>query len=200
MLDIQLLLNSFTGFFVIIDPIGAALIFHALTMQDEKAFRLKMAVKSTLLAGALLIVFGNYGEPLLAALGININAMRIAGGLLLFYTAFNMITTPIEYSQGRQAKDVSVYPLCIPLMAGPGGLTLAILQFSKADGSAGFLAVVAAILLIIGLTFLLMVISSQLKRVIGQTGDEILRRFLGVVLAALAIQFVYDGINNLISY
>lgn len=200
MLDINLLLNSFTGFFVIIDPIGAALIFHALTQSDDKAFRLRMALKSTMLAGVLLIVFGNYGEPLLSALGININAMRIAGGLLLFYTAFNMITTPIEYACGRQAKDVAVYPLCIPLMAGPGGLTLAILQFSKADGSAGFLAVVVAIILIVGLTLLLMLLASQLKRVIGQTGDEILRRFLGVVLAALAIQFVYDGINNLISY
>lgn len=199
MFDFALFLNSATGLFVIIDPIGAALIFHALTIGDGTLVRKRLAVKATVLAGALLIVFGNYGAPLLNVLGININAMRIAGGLLLFYTAFNMITTPIEYQTGRQQRDIAVYPLCIPLMAGPGGLTMAILQFSKANAWSQFFAVVAAIIAILALTYVLMRLSGQLKRIIGETGDEILRRFLGVVLAALAIQFVYDGIRNLVA-
>lgn len=199
MLDFDLLLNSLTGFFVIIDPIGAALIFHALTVNKRFAQRWRIALKATLLAAMLLIVFGNYGESLLAALGININALRIAGGLLLFYTAFNMITTPIDYAGARQGQDITVYPLCIPLMAGPGGLTLSILQFAKADHLGALLSVSLAIILIVALTLGLMLLAGQLKRVVGATGDEILRRFLGVILAALAIQFVYDGIYQFIS-
>lgn len=105
---------------MIIDPIGAALVFHSLIPEGEKNHRRIMAVKSILISVFLLIVFGNYGEPLLDQLGININSLRIAGGLLLFYTAFNMITEAVEYEDTMHKKDISVFPMTIPLLAGPG--------------------------------------------------------------------------------
>lgn len=196
-MDLAVFLNAITGFFVIIDPIGAALIFHSLVPEGESRHRNIMAVKSILISVVLLIVFGNYGEPLLHQLGININSLRIAGGLLLFYTAFNMITEDIEYEDTSEKKDISVFPMTIPLLAGPGALTLSILLFSKASTVAADLSVVLAVLAITLLTFILMITSKYLKKVIGKTGDEILRRFLGVILAALSIQFIYDGIVNI---
>jgi len=196
-MDLAVFLNALTGFFVIVDPIGAALIFHSLVPEGEKRHRNIMAVKSIVISIVLLIVFGNYGEPLLDQLGININSLRIAGGLLLFYTAFGMITEDIEYQDTAEKKDISVFPMTIPLLAGPGALTLSILLFSKAGSVEADLSVIAAILTITILTLVLMITSKYLKKIIGTTGDEILRRFLGVILAALSIQFIYDGISNI---
>ena len=196
-MDLSVYLNALTGFFVIIDPIGAALVFHSLVPEKEVRFRRIMAFKSIIISISLLVVFGNYGEPLLNLLGININSLRIAGGLLLFYTAFNMITEDVEYSSTTRKKDISVFPMTIPLLAGPGGLTLSILMFSRSNQINADVGVIAAILTVLLLTLILMLMSKYLKKVIGETGDEILRRFLGVILAALAIQFVYDGIINI---
>ena len=196
-MDIPIFLNALTGFFVIIDPIGAALVFHSLIPEGEKRHRRIMAFKAITISAVLLLVFGNYGEPLLQLLGIDINSLRIAGGLLLFYTAFGMITEDIEYESARQIKDISVFPMTIPLLAGPGALTLAILMFSNSTSTAGNISVFVAIGLTLLLTLILMLVSRHLKKIIGRTGDEILRRFLGVILAALSIQFIYDGINNI---
>lgn len=196
-MDLGVFLNALTGFFVIIDPIGAALIFHSLVPGDDSRHRNIMAVKSIIISVTLLIIFGNYGEPLLNLLGININSLRIAGGLLLFYTAFNMIIGDVEYEENSEKKDISVFPMTIPLLAGPGALTLAILLFSNSTSWSADISVIAAILSVCLLTFILMLGSKYLKKIIGRTGDEILRRFLGVILAALSIQFVYDGISNI---
>jgi len=196
-MDISAYLNALTGLFVIIDPIGAALIFHSLVPPREKHHRRIMAFKAIIISAFLLILFGNYGESLLAQLGISIHALRISGGLLLFYTAFNMITEETDYSKTEKKKDISVFPMSIPLLAGPGSLTLSILLFSKSNEISADISVVAAILTICLLTLILMLVSKYLKKIIGKTGDEILRRFLGVILAALAIQFIYDGIANI---
>lgn len=196
-MDFSVFLNSFTGFFVIIDPIGAALVFHSLTPEDDVQYRRIMAVKSILISVGLLIIFGNYGEPLLNQLGININSLRIAGGLLLFYTAFGMITEDVDYQITSVRKDISVFPMTIPLLAGPGALTLSILLFSNSSTMSADFSVIAAILAVCLLTLILMLTSKYLKKIIGRTGDEILRRFLGVILAALSIQFIYDGISNI---
>jgi len=194
-MDMSIYLNALTAFFVIIDPIGAALIFHSLVPAEDKRFRVIMAVKSAIIALLLLVVFGNYGESLLTKLGISIHSLKISGGLLLFFTAFNMITRDLEPSSvNTTKKDISVFPMSIPLMAGPGSLTLAILLFSSSMEDSVQLSVLLASISIIFLTMVLMILSEYVKLVIGRTGDEILRRFLGVILAALAIQFIYDGI------
>lgn len=187
-------LNAITALFVIVDPIGAALIFNALLPPDDLQHRRMMAIKSAVISTLLLIVFGLYGQSLLQQLGINIDALRIAGGLLLFYTAFNMITSGIRFTATASREDISVYPMSIPLLAGPGSLTLGILLFSAQEQSSAKLAVAGAVMSIMVLTLLCMWFSQYLKTVIGRTGDEILRRFLGVILAALAVQFVHDGI------
>ncbi|MCW9707055.1 MarC family protein [Fodinibius salsisoli] len=196
-MDFAIYLNALTGLFVIVDPIGAALIFHSLVPDGEKRHRKVMALKAILISSLLLTIFGNYGEALLHQLGISIESLRIAGGLLLFYTAFNMITKDAEYEDATEKKDISVFPMSIPLLAGPGALTLSILLFSNTTTTEGNVSVLIAILTVYLLTLILMFLSSYLKKIIGRTGDEILSRFLGVLLAALSIQFIYDGISNI---
>lgn len=196
-MDIALYLHAVTALFVIIDPIGSALIFNSLTSGSEKKHRNMMVIKSILISCTSLILFGNYGEALFHQLGISINSLRISGGLLLFYTAFIMITQELKFGNTGASDDISVFPMSIPLLAGPGTLTLSILLFSQGTNNAGILAVIAAIMSILGLTMLLMFVSKYLKHIIGRTGDEILRRFFGVILAALAIQFIYEGIRNI---
>jgi len=198
-MELPVFLNAMTALFVIIDPIGASLIFHALLPEEGMKRRIMTAAKATLISASLLVLFGNYGEELLASLGISIHALRISGGLLLFYTAFNMITREIKFQKVEVGGDISVFPMSIPLLAGPGSLTVSILLFSNAEGIGGELSVFAAIVVICLLTFICMVFSRYVKNVIGRTGDEILRRFLGVLLAALAIQFIVDGLTALVA-
>ena len=196
-MDLSIYFGGLASLIVIIDPIGTALIFHSLVPPEDKLFRLKMAVKSVAIASVLLLLFGMYGEPFLKLIGISIHAFRISGGILLFFTAFNLITKETEFAAGTSNKDISVFPMAIPMMAGPGSLTLAILLFSQSDKASADIAVAAAVMTITMATLVCMLLSRHLKRLIGRTGDDILRRFLGVILAALAIQFIYDGIVNI---
>lgn len=198
-MDLSIFLKAITGFFVIIDPIGAALMFHSLVPAGEKKHRKTMAIKATIISTVLLIIFGNYGEPLLHLLGISIESLRVAGGLLLFYIAFKMVIEDSETENVTEKKDISVFPMSIPMLAGPGSLTLSILLFSDAHAVEGNVAIIVAILATLLLTFILMITSDYLQKIIGKTGDEILSRFLGVLLAALSIQFVYDGIANMVA-
>lgn len=194
MLDAAVFLNAFTALFVIIDPIGAALIFHSLNPTHEFKYRIIVALKVFCFSLLLLIGFGIYGKELLAQLGISIAALRIAGGILLFYTAFHMITRELSFDLDSGRGDISVFPMSIPLVAGPGSLTVCILLFSSSSPAHTQLSVVLAVIAVCALCFVLMLVSSLVKRLVGRSGDEILRRFLGVLLAALAIQFVMDGV------
>ncbi|MGB1238275.1 MAG: MarC family protein [Pseudomonadales bacterium] len=196
-MDFSVYLAGLASLMVIVDPLGTAIIFHSLVPGDDPKFRRLMAIKSTLIATVLLLVFGLFGEPFLDMLGISIHAFRISGGILLFFTAFNLITKDNEFEGKMSTKDISVFPMAIPMMAGPGSLTLTILLFSQSQDRASDIAVAAAVVSITFATFIFMLISKYVKRVIGRTGDDILRRFLGVILAALAIQFIYDGIVNI---
>ena len=196
-MDLSIYLAGLASLMVIVDPIGTALVFHSLVPPDDKRFRLKMALKSVTIASVLLLLFGLYGEPFLNMLGVSIHAFRISGGILLFFTAFNLITKETEMVSSSTNSDISVYPMAIPMMAGPGSLTLAILLFSQSNEYKADIAVAAAIMTITIATLVCMLLSRYIKRVIGRTGDDILRRFLGVILAALAIQFIYDGIVNI---
>jgi multiple antibiotic resistance protein len=196
-MDIPIFLNALTALFVIIDPIGVALIFNGIAPSELVLDRAKIAFKAVLISAIVLVLFGNYGELLLEQLGISIHALRISGGLLLFYTAFNMVTSELKYSKGSKSLDISVFPLSMPLLAGPGSLTVSILLFSSTTESSEKFSVLMAVVCICCLTFLTMVLSKFVKQLIGKTGDEILRRFLGVLLAALAIQFIFDGASNI---
>jgi len=198
-LELLVFLNALTALFVIIDPIGTALIFNALTKGQGAHQRFLQAFKASVISALLLVLFGNYGASLLSYLGISINALKISGGLLLFYTAFQMINSELKFKMEGVVEDISVYPMSIPLLAGPGSLTVSILLFSNVKSSADELAVFSAVILICTLTCLLMTCSIYLKNLVGKTGDEILRRFLGVILAALAIQFILDGFSSILN-
>ncbi|AGH80811.1 multiple antibiotic resistance (MarC)-like protein [Psychromonas sp. CNPT3] len=198
-MDMTVYLHALTALFIIIDPIGSSLIFNSLSTMHEPRVRNFMAVKAVLMSATILILFGNYGEALFSHLSININSLRIAGGCLLFYTSFQMITQNTKTTNSGTLEDISVFPMTIPLLAGPGTLTLSLLLFSHSTEMQASIAVGLAISTVLGLTLVLMLFSTYLKKIIGRTGDEILKRFFGVILAALAIQFIYDGIKNLIA-
>ncbi|KZY62159.1 hypothetical protein A3742_07380 [Oleiphilus sp. HI0071] len=197
-MDSLVFLNAMTAMLVIIDPIGTALIFNALVGDRGFRQRVKIALKAVLISMLLIVVFARYGQSLLAQLGISIEALRIAGGLLLFYSAFHMVSQKLEYKIDDAGGDVSVFPMSVPLIAGPGSLTMAVLLYSSADANENALSVVLATLVVGAITFFALCAALPVKKVIGRTGDEVLRRFLGVLLAALAIQFVMDGINDFV--
>lgn len=197
----EVFLHALTSYFIIIDPVGSALIFHGLTEGGSRGYALRMALRATTIATLIILAFGFWGEALLAKLGISIAALRVSGGLLLFYTAFHMITRPQRGGeQGFSADvDIAVFPMSIPLISGPGCLTLTILLFSRATSHRETLALIVAVLVSALFTLGCLLTAQRITRVIGQTGDDVLRRLLGVILAALSIQFVADGIRQIIN-
>ncbi|MCO4780762.1 MAG: MarC family protein [Candidatus Cloacimonetes bacterium] len=194
MFDLTIFLNALTSMFVIIDPVGGAMIFHGLVGKQSVSHRRFMSFKTFIISTILIIVFGKYGQNLLGTLGISIHAFGVSGGILLFYTAFHMIVKNSHEKVEDTQDDISVYPMSIPMIAGPGTLTLSVLLFSKTSTAAGYVSVSLAIICVTFATLVLMLYSKLIKDIIGQTGDDILQRFLGVLLAALAIQFVHDGL------
>ena len=195
----DIFLHALTSYFVVIDPIGTALIFHGLTTGCERAYAKRMALRSTLIAAAIVLVSAFFGEALLTKLGISIEALRVSGGLLLFITAFNMVTkgeTGRKWESGEEV-DISVFPMSIPLLSGPGCLTVTILLFSQTPTVSGSISLVIAVLVIYLFTYLALSSANRVKDLIGRTGDDILRRLFGVILAALAIQFIADGVSQI---
>lgn len=200
-MNLDIFLHAITSYFVIIDPIGAALIFHGLTDGCERKYGVTMAVRTVIISLIIVMIFGFFGEGILAKLGIGIESLRVAGGLLLFYTAFNMITQKNEPPEGGSCHydDISVYPMSIPLIAGPGCLTLTILLFSESNTGTDIFSVILAVVIMYGITFVSFLLCSKIKDVIGKTGDDVVRRLLGVILAALAIQFIADGVKQIVN-
>ena len=194
-------IKAFAAYFVMVDPVGSSMIFNALTNGKEDSYARRMASRAVSLSTVLVLLFGFWGVALLGALGIEMESFRIAGGLLIFYAAFGMITRPDSSGEPGQKgvfEDISVYPLTIPLIAGPGCLTLTVLLFSNArDEGASFVPLIIAILTIFTLTFFSFLFSRSLVRLVGQTVNNVFNRLLGVILASLAIQFVVDGIKGL---
>ncbi len=194
-------INVFTTLFVVVDPVGNAPIFLALTVGATAAQRRRIAVRGVLVAGFILTLFALAGDAVLAFVGISMPAFRIAGGLLLFLTAFDMLfekrTERREQRADEPVDDPSVFPLALPLIAGPGSITAMILLMHEHDGDvtgqAMVLGVMAAMLLLV-LGFLLM--APVLERLLKRTGTMVITRVLGMLLAALAVQFVLDGLRG----
>ena len=194
-------IKAFVAYFVMVDPVGTSLIFNALTTGKSDSYCRKMASRAVILSTLLVLFFGFFGAALLGTLGIQMDSFRIAGGLLIFYAAFGMITHPQSSEKPYQKvvfEDISVYPLSIPLIAGPGCLSLTVLLFSKSrDDEASLIPLVMAILAIFTVTFFSFLFSKALRRLVGQTVNDVFNRLLGVILASLAIQFIADGIKGL---
>lgn len=201
---LELALNTFVVFFVVIDPIGMAPIFVGLTHAEGPEQRRQAAIRGTVLAAVILLVFFFVGDLLLAALGIGVPAFRVAGGVFLFLLAVDMVfarqsglrsTTPGERREAEQREDISVFPLAFPLVAGPGALTtVLLLASSRAEWTASLL-VLAVMLGVLGLLLVSLLLADRVVAVLGQTGANVVSRLLGLVLAALAAQYVIDGIR-----
>ena len=195
---------AFVTLFVVVDPIGVAPIFAALTARDAPAERRRQAHHGVLLAAAVLLVFALGGEFVLARLGISLPAFRIAGGLLLLLLAIDMVmarqsglraTTPDEEAEGARKSDIAVFPLAIPLIAGPGALTSVMLLMGSASGDLiAQMTVIAVLLVVLAISWVCLLLALKLVRHLGVTGINVITRVLGLVVAALAVQFMIDGL------
>jgi len=198
------LLHAFVLMLVVVEPFALTPLFSALTAMETTEQRRRTAVKGVLIAGGVLAIFTFFGNPLLGYLGIGMPAFRIAGGMLLFLIAVDMLfvrnsglrtTTINEQREAAQRADISVFPLAIPLIAGPGALATVMLLVHE-GGTAGVwivLGVTAAVLLI---TLLMFFSAERIRKVLGETGTNVITRLMGILLAALAMQFVVDGIRE----
>ncbi len=198
-MDQAAIITAFITLFVIIDPIGLAPLFVALTKGEDAAHRRGIAIRATVIAGGLLVLFGLFGEAVLGFAGISMPAFRIAGGILLFLTALDMLferRTKRRKGQASSENDPSVFPLATPLIAGPGSIATIILLTGQAgDDWAAVGAIMLVLLAVLLLVMLFFLSANLLERVLGDTGTNVVSRLLGMLLAALSVQFVIDGIT-----
>jgi multiple antibiotic resistance protein len=198
------LLNAFVVLFVVVDPVGVALIFFTLTRDLSTSQQKKTALRGVALATAILLIFFLIGDDLLHRLAISIPAFRIAGGALLFLLAIDMVfarqsglrsTTTREQEEAEHKQDVSVFPLAFPLIAGPGALTTVLLMASSAKQSLIFAGMVAILLAVLASTLVSLLLAPRIMHLLGETGTNVISRLFGLILAALAVQFIVDGVK-----
>ena len=198
-------LYALVALLVIFDPLGTAALFSVMTPHDTNEERASQAKRACFIAFVVLSVFGVGGEGLLEALGIGIAAMKVAGGILLFLSAADMVTargvlraSPDERAAATATEDdIAVFPLAIPLIAGPGSMTTMVLLHSRTDGDTlSLVAVEAALVVAIAITLIGLLLARHVQRVLGVTGSNVVGRVLGVLLAALAAQITLDGLRQ----
>ena len=202
---IELFGSVLVTFLVIIDPPGCAPIFASLTRGTPPAHRRAMAIRSSLIAWTILMFFALLGKPMLQALGISLASFRIAGGIMLFFIALDMVferrterreKRAEEIERTPETEDISVFPMAIPMIAGPGSIASAMLWVSRADDIFEIAVVLAAITAVMLITLVTLLAAGPLMRLIGEKVEAMITRILGVILAALAAQFVVDGLKQ----
>jgi multiple antibiotic resistance protein len=202
---IDLFLSAFITFFVVIDPPGCAPIYASLTKGASAAQRRNMAFRAIFVASIILLVFALFGEELLAALHIELNSFRIAGGIMLFLIAIDMVFEKrTERREERAQKiidtpeieDVSVFPMAMPMIAGPGSIASVMLLMSQNEGLERASIILSALLAVLALTLVALLAAGPLMRILGAQTEAVITRLLGVLLAALAAQFVIDGLRE----
>jgi multiple antibiotic resistance protein len=204
-MHLDFLLTAFVTLIVVVDPLGQVPAFISLTHRFSAAATREVALRASVIAGGVLIGFALIGGWLLGRLGIGIPAFRIAGGLLLFAIAFEMVYGARASRETNEAKEavqedhvryVAVFPLAIPLMAGPGAITATLLLAGRAGGDPTLLAIlIAEVVVVIGICAACFMLAPRITRLLGTTGNAVLSKLLGIVLAALAVQFVIDGVR-----
>jgi multiple antibiotic resistance protein len=202
----ETLLIALTTFFATIGPADLALVFAALTAKNTSAERRVFALRGVLVAGGILLFFVVFGNALLALFGITLPALKTAGGVLLLLISIDMVfarhsgatsTTSEEDAEARTRADISVFPLAMPLIAGPGAISATILLVTGAGGDQWkLMAVVTALLLMLVLTYLALLAAIPIQRLLGVTGLAVVSRVVGVLLAGLSVQFIFDGIKG----
>ena len=200
----ELFISAFVTFLVVIDPPGCAPIFASVTKGADSRHRRVMAIRSVGIAAGILLFFALLGEDLLRHLGISLSAFRIAGGILLFLIAIDMVfekrterrESRAEEVSASKIEDVSVFPMAIPMIAGPGSIASIMLLMARSDGLTASLVVLGALLATLFLTLLCLLLAGPLMRLLGHRMEAMITRLLGVILAALGAQFVIDGIGR----
>lgn len=204
-MELTFYISVFVTLFVVIDPIGLAPLYVALTSGEDTARRRAIAMRACVLSVALLTLFGLLGEAVLGFVGISMAAFRIAGGILLFLTALEMLferrSKRREDQTGTDRPDPSVFPLAIPLISGPGAIASMILLTGEADRDWVLIfGIHLVMILVVGVVFALFLAAPLLERLMGKTGINVITRLLGMLLAALAVQFVLDGLRDFATF
>ena len=204
MLDIYIL--AVTTFFATVGPIDVAVVFAGLTSEKSAHTKKKIAFKAVMIATALLLLFALLGDKLLSSLGITLPALRVAGGILLLLIGIDMVfarhsggtsATADEVEEAENSQDITVFPLATPLIAGPGAIGAVILLIANVQGNIGQQSmVILGLLSIMLMTYILLIGASQVHRILGVTGLQVITRIFGVILSALAVQFMFDGIQQ----
>ncbi|NML08021.1 MarC family protein [Sphingomonas sp. G-3-2-10] len=198
------ILSSFVTLFVTIGPVETAVVFASLTAGVHRSQRRALALRSVTIAGVVLLLFAVAGSAVLSLLHISLPAFRVAGGLLLFLQALTLtFSSPglssLNESEKRDAErpgDIAVFPLAFPLIAGPGGLSAAVLVMGRTAGWIEAAGVIAMVLVCLLLTYVAMRAAEWLIAVLGRTGADVVSRVSGILLAGLAVQFVFDGLGE----
>ncbi len=200
----ELFISAFVSLFVVVDPFGTAAVFTVLARAMSVAEKRRIAFKAVCIAVTIMLIFSVVGRTLLDYMHISLPAFRVAGGLLLFVTAFRMIMgfhdedqINSEKSAYKDRSSIAVFPLAIPLLAGPGVMTAVIMFSTTAHGLIAHVQVTAAILLVQALALISLLGASHLSKFFGSTGNSIIARIMGILLAAMAVQFMADGVTEL---
>jgi multiple antibiotic resistance protein len=201
----ELFLSAFVTLFVVIDPPGCAPIYAGLTKGATPQQARSMALRATWIAAIILLVFALFGQQLLGALHIALDSFRIAGGLMLFFIAFDMVFEKRTQRREERAEkiaatpeieDVSVFPMAMPMLAGPGAIAAVMLLMNEAEGWPEMIEVLAALAAVLAITAAALVAAGPLIRLLGDKVEAVITRLLGVLLAALAAQYVIDGLKG----
>lgn len=203
---IEIAIRAFTTFFATVSPVDAAALFAALSVSATAEQRKSMAIKGTLIATVLLLLFSLFGGDVLRWMGITLPALKTAGGVLLLLMSIDMVfarpsgmtsTTVAENSEAVTKNDISVFPLATPLIAGPGALGAAVLLTAETEGELALqAAVIAALIAVMAMTLAMLLLAAQVHRFLGVTGQNVIMRVVGILLAALAVQFLFDGVRT----
>ena len=201
----ELFLSAFVTLFVVIDPPGCAPIYAGLTKGATPQQARSRALRATGIASIILLIFALFGQELLGALHIELNSFRIAGGLMLFFIAFDMVFEKRTQRREERAEkiaatpeieDVSVFPMAMPMLAGPGAIAAIMLLMNEAEGWPEMFEVLAALAAVLAITAAALVAAGPLIRLLGDKVEAVITRLLGVLLAALAAQYVIDGLKG----
>lgn len=205
---VEILVNAFATLFIVIDPPGIVPVFLALASRYSPSLRKTIAVRASLISLGLLLIFAVIGGFILDRLGISEQAFRIAGGILLFLVAVNMV-----FSQPQKIKsavldrnklqeerdDISIFPLSVPMIAGPGGLTAVIILMKRVEESLILqIGIAIMVTIVIGITYLFLRLADLSSKIIGEAGSNVLCRVFGIILASLAVQFILNGVLEII--
>ncbi len=201
---IELFISAFVTLFVVIDPPGCAPIYASMTTGANNAQRRSMALRAVVIATFILLIFALWGKQVLGVLGIQLDSFRIAGGIMLFLIAMDMVfekrtqrreDRAQKIAETPEVEDVSVFPMAMPMIAGPGSIATVMLLMARADGITERLAVIAALAAVLILMLGALLAAGPLMKLLGQRIEAVITRLLGVLLAALAAQFVIDGLK-----